>query len=247
MTGPKTGRGPLPSVLVPGMLCDAELWTEVEPALPGPVVHAQITAPSIADMAEEVLSSVEGEFVLVGLSLGAIVAFEVARRAPERLAGLCALSTNAQAPRPGQLAGWRQLAERAAAGEFESVLTDRILPTMYAAADPSEPLRERFLGMARRIGPDTFRAQLAAQATRTDAHAAVAALECPVLALCGARDALCPPSFHRDIAQRAAAGSLRVLADAGHLLPLERPGETAASLRRWLTDVVGTPSAATCD
>ncbi|MBB4683433.1 alpha/beta fold hydrolase [Amycolatopsis jiangsuensis] len=226
-----------PVVFVPGMLCDADLWSAVAPRLPGRVVHVAITAPGIGGMAEQILSAVEGPFVLAGLSLGAIAGFEVARRAPERLAGFCAMSTNAGAPTPEQLAGWAELAGRTGCGEFETVVIEEILPTMFAGRVPAPALGEQFLAMARRIGPAVFRAQLAAQATRRDALAAIAGLHCPVLALCGARDALCPPEFHRAIAAQARDSAFRVLPDAGHLLPVEAPEATAASLADWLCEI----------
>lgn len=223
-----------PVVLVPGMLCDADLFADVQPCLPGPVVHTQITAPDIGGMAEQILAAVDGPFVLAGLSLGAIAGFEVARRAPERLAGFCAISTNASAPTPEQLTGWTELDRRTRDGEFEQAVTERILPTMFAEPNPDPLPRKRFLAMARRVGPEIFRAQLAAQATRRDAHAAIAGLSCPVLVLCGERDALCPPEFHRALAARARNTTLRVLPDAGHLLTVEAPGAAATVLRDWL-------------
>ncbi|MFC7342788.1 alpha/beta fold hydrolase [Saccharopolyspora griseoalba] len=218
-------------VLVPGMLCDADLWSDLVEGLPGPVVHAAITADSVGGMAEQVLSSVDGEFSLIGLSLGAIVGFEVARRAPQRLRSLHALSTNAGPPRPEQLAGWTELAERTRAGQFAEVVAERILPAMFADPSPPRARRERFLAMADRIGPEVFRAQLAAQATRVGAFDAIAALPAPVQVLCGDRDALCPPEFHRDIARSAGGGEPHVLAGAGHLLPVERPAVVGALLR----------------
>lgn len=226
MTGPSV-------VLVPGMLCDADLWSDVASGLPG-ALPADITAPDIAAMAEQVLAVADGPFVLVGLSLGAIVGFEVARRAPERLAGLCAMSANAAAPRPDQLAAWTEMAARTGHGGFGSVVAEQLLPTMYAGRNPSEDKRNRFLGMAHRVGPDTFVEQLAAQATRTEAFSVLDRLSCPVLVLCGEQDQLCPPSFHRDIAAHARDSVLRVVPGAGHLLPIEAPHAVSAALRDWL-------------
>ncbi len=218
-----------PVVLVPGMLCDADLWADV--GVPSPVVHAEVTAPDIGGMAEQVLAAVDGPFVLAGLSLGAIAGFEVARRAPGRLAGFCAMATNAGAPRREQLAGWADLDRLTADGGFEAAVA-RILPAMFA--DPDPVLHQRFLGMAGRVGPAVFRAQLAAQATRRDAHAAIAGLSCPVLVLCGERDALCPPAFHHKIAAHARDATCHVIPGAGHLLTLEAPDTTTELLRDWL-------------
>lgn len=215
------------------MLCDAGLWAEVESELDLPVAHAELSEPSITGMAERILSSVDGPIVLIGLSLGAIVGFEVARLAPERVAGFAALSTNSAAPRPDQHEGWRRMARRAGAGEFAAV-AEEILPTMYSRHQPPPDLARVFRRMAERVGPRRFLAQLSSQATRTDARGVLPMITAPSLIACGTEDALCPPEFHRDIADRLPDAELHLVPGAGHLLPLEAPGTTAGLLNRLL-------------
>ena len=212
------------------MLCDSGLWSRVEAELTLPVVHPVLSASSTTGMAEQVLSAVDGPFALVGLSLGAIVGFEVARLAPERVEGFAALATNAAAPRAEQHEGWRRMARRTRAGDFAAVVED-VLPTMYAPGPPAELARE-FRGMAERTGARRFLAQLAAQHTRVDARAGLRGISAPALVASGDADALCPPEFHREIAGLLPGAELELVPGAGHLLPLEAPGTTAALLNR---------------
>ncbi|TDD86846.1 alpha/beta fold hydrolase [Actinomadura darangshiensis] len=221
------------AVLVPGMLCDDDLWTGVADRLGTTALTAAITAPTIAEMAAQVLSATAGPFALIGLSLGAIVGFEVLRIAPERVRAFCAISTNAAAPTPAQLDGWRAAAGRLERGKFEQAVQEDILPAMYSPG-ALDALAGRFTDMARRVGPARLRAQLAAQATRTDAFPVLEAARCPALVMCGDADALCPVDFHRRIAAAVPRGRLRVVPGAGHLLPMERPRETSELLRTWL-------------
>lgn len=223
----------LPVLLVPGMLCDPELWAAVRDDLGPRAVDVEISAPSIGEMAEQVLAGVDGEFVLIGLSLGAIAGFEVLRRAPGRVAGFAAISTNAAAPTGEQLATWRSQAERVRAGGFERVMRDEILPAMFAS-DP--PPSDQFVAMARRVGPEVYLRQLAAQATRTDGFDALRHSSCPSLVVCGSADALCPVSFHRRITAAMPHADLRVVPGAGHLLPLEHPHILSGVLRDWLRE-----------
>lgn len=220
-------------MLLPGMLCDAGLWSAVESAVDSTVLHAQPDAPSITGMAEQVLSIVDGPFVLAGLSLGAIIGFEVARLAPERIAGFAALATNAAAPRPEQHQAWWRQAQRAQAGGFP-VVVDEILPAMFAEPQPPPEFARAFREMAARVGPRRFLAQLAAQATRTDAHEVLPTITAPALVACGTADALCPPEFHRAIAARLPDAELHEVPGAGHLLPIEAPEVTAELLNRLL-------------
>ncbi|MCA1185116.1 MULTISPECIES: alpha/beta fold hydrolase [unclassified Saccharopolyspora] len=219
-------------VLLPGMLCDAGLWSAIESEVDAPVLHPAPEASSITGMAEQVLSAVDGPFVLAGLSLGAIVGFEVARLAPERIAGFAALATNAAAPRPEQHQAWWRQAQRTQAGDFPAVV-EEILPAMFAEPPPPEFARA-FREMAARVGPRRFLTQLAAQATRADAHEVLPAITAPALVACGSADALCPPEFHRAIAARLPDAELHEVPGAGHLLPIEAPEVTAELLNRLL-------------
>jgi pimeloyl-ACP methyl ester carboxylesterase len=228
-SSPAAPDGPLPLVVVPGMLCDASLWADVGFPAGHPVHHVALTGPSVGELADTVLSATTGRFVLVGLSLGAIVGFEVLRRAPGRVAGLCLLSTNAGAPRPDQYEAWRALDESARDGRFDAVV-EQTLPGMFAQHPAPVRLAERYRRMARAVGPRAARAQLAAPATRRDAFAALRAARCPTAVVCGTRDALCPPGFHRAIAGAVPGARLHELTGAGHLLPWERPGALTSIL-----------------
>ncbi|WP_116040860.1 alpha/beta fold hydrolase [Amycolatopsis palatopharyngis] len=222
-----------PIVLVPGMLCDQQLFSGVRERLRGRVLDARIDATSIGEMADQVLSATDSDFVLCGLSLGAIVGFEVLRRAPERVAGFCAVSTNAAAPTETQLAAWRDMGERVRCGDFAGVVSGQLLPAMFASPEPGRELEREFTGMADRLGPDVLCDQLSAQATREDATRWLGDVRCPTLVLCGSRDALCPPRWHRDLAETVPGAVLRILPGAGHLLPLERPALVAELLNEW--------------
>ncbi|MEU1488462.1 alpha/beta fold hydrolase [Streptomyces sp. NPDC005752] len=227
---------PLPLVVVPGMLCDADLWSEVVFPEGHPVHHVELRGPDIGVMAGDLLSAVSGPFVAVGLSLGAVVAFEALRTAPERFRGLCVMSTNAGAPRPAQHAAWRAWDELIADGRFTDVV-EQTLPGMFPAPCPPGEPAERYRRMAYAVGPEAARAQLAAQATRRDATGALGAARCPTVVLAGAQDALCPPDFHRTIARAVPGAVLREVAGAGHLLPWQCPSAVSTALRDLLARV----------
>ncbi|WP_409060906.1 alpha/beta fold hydrolase [Streptomyces sp. SYP-A7185] len=272
--------GPLPLVVVPGMLCGPDLWPDVDFPEDRPVRHLALGKPDIGALADDLLASVTGPFVVAGLSLGGIVAFEALRRAPDRVAGLCVMSTNAGAPRPEQYAAWRAMDGLIADGRFAEVV-EETLPGMFPASRPpggaaSAPIpapapgaasvpastsasvlaaasasvaasppasalvaaaTERYRRMARAVGPEAARAQLAAQATRRDAVDALRGARCPAVVLSGTRDALCPPDFHRVIAGALPDAELREVPGAGHLLPWQAPSAVSAALRDLLARV----------
>lgn len=232
--------GPPPLVVVPGMLCDTRLWDDVEFPQGHAVHHVPLRRDGVGALAQDVLSTVTGPFVLVGLSLGAIVGFEVLRRAPERVAGLCVMATNPGAPRPGQYTAWREMDEQIRAGRFSEVV-ERTLPDMFPDRSPTPSAERRYRAMAHAVGATAARAQLAAQATRTDATGVLRTVRCPTAVLAGERDALCPPAFHRTIARTVPGAGLTLLPDAGHLVPWQRPDAVSSALRDLVAAVGTTP------
>jgi pimeloyl-ACP methyl ester carboxylesterase len=240
--GCRYAAGPLPLVVVPGMLCDASLWSDVRFPEGHGVHHVPLRQADMGALAEDVLAAVTGPFVLVGLSLGAIAAFEALRRAPARIAGLCVMATNAGAPRPEQYAAWRESEALIAAGRFADVV-ERTLPDMFPGRRAAPGDARRYRDMAHAVGPAAARAQLAAQATRTDATDVLRSVRCPTAVLAGERDALCPPAFHRAIADLVPGARLTLLPGAGHLLPWQRPEAVSAALRELVASASPAASA----
>ena len=75
----------LPVLFLPGLLCDADLWTAQLNAFSAqrPVAVANLAAAdSVAGLAEAALAAAPQRFALAGLSMGGYVALEIMRRAP---------------------------------------------------------------------------------------------------------------------------------------------------------------------
>ena len=224
--------GGLPLVLLAGMNCTAELWIGcgVDDALT-PVLDR----PTIDEQVEQLTDTLPERFVLGGLSLGAIVAMELAVRAPERVAGLCLASTNAKAPTDAQQAGWREWTRQLDDGATAAELQRSILPALLSAEGLARPdLVTRVVAMGEETGERMLRAQLLLQSTRHDLLARLPGVRVPALVISGTADAICPPTFHTEIAA-ALPGARVVAVDAGHLLPLERPDEIGALVRAFRT------------
>jgi 3-oxoadipate enol-lactonase len=75
-----------------------------------------------------------------------------------------------------------------------------------------------------------------------DAWATLAALDRPVLAICGADDVLTPVRCSAEVVRHARDGRLVVIEGGGHALPLERPDAVEAALREfWMLAHEGRP------
>jgi pimeloyl-ACP methyl ester carboxylesterase len=225
-------------VLLPGLLLDAELFAHQTEHLSDAcaVWVGDITsADTVEGMAGSVLEEAPERFALAGLSLGGIVAFEILRRAPERVERLALLDTNARPPRPDQLEAWQRFREMTESGRFAEVNERHIMPTLLHPDHQQDTgLTEAIRRMADNVGEEGFLRQLSAQETRPDSRASLREIRCPTLVAVGREDALCPVELHEEIASAVPGAALVVVEDCGHLSSLEQPQAVTALLRYWL-------------
>lgn len=222
-------------VLIPGNMCDARLWTDVvRAALPGAVDADTTIDDTIAGMAARALSATAGPLLPVGFSMGAIVALAMARQAPERIAALVLLDANAAADLPERAAVRPRQQTDVRNGLLETVMVGELKPRYLARAQRTNRVLLGLLrAMALDLGADVFVAQSKALRARPDLRDVLPGLDVPVLIACGAEDALCPPAWHEAMANGARDATLHIVADAGHMLPLERPDTLAEIITDW--------------
>ena len=229
-------------VLLAGNMCDERLWHGMPRALLARAVHADMSLDDdIAGMAERTLAATDGMLIPIGLSMGGIVALEMARQAPARVAGLVLSDTNAGADLPERAAARPVHQDRVRAGELETLVADELKPAYLAQSNrDNQPLRALILQMAVELGEEVFVRQSEALRTRADLRGVLDTFNGPVLLMCGAEDRLCPPEWHFAMAAQCADAQVEVIDEAGHLLPLEQPDKFAATILSWLERHQGT-------
>lgn len=228
-------------VLLPGLLCDAELWRDQIAALgdEADVWCADLTqGETLEALAQGVLDRAGPRFALAAFSLGGYVAQVIARRAPERVERLALLDTSAKPDSPARAAERVALSRAAEApGAFRGI-TDRLLARfVHPARLADAALSDRIGAMTRRLGREVFLRQNAM--ARPDGTAALAALDGPLLILCGADDAITPAADHRALAAELPRAHLVVVPDCGHMAPMEAPDAVTRALRAWLRAPAG--------
>ena len=228
---------PLPIVLIPGLLCTPELYAAQIPALWrfGPVMVADHTRDdSMAGIARRILDQAPPRFVLIGLSMGGYIAFEVLRQARERIARLALLDTQARPDLPEQSDRRRAQIVMAREGRLLEV-ADQQFPLMISEPrHGDETLRALNRAMAEDVGAEAFARQQTAIIGRADSRPDLGAIGCPTLVLVGESDAITPPDRAREMAEAIPDARLKVIPDCGHLSTLEQPEAVTSALTAWL-------------
>lgn len=226
-----------PLVLLPGMMCDARVFTPQINALSSEraVMVAPITnGVRVEEIASNILDQVPLRFALAGHSMGGIVAMELLRRAPERISRICLMSTNPLAETPVIAAEREPMIVGAQAGRLDEVLRDS-MPAEFLAPSPDRVAVLSLLQqMGLDLGPEVFVRQSRALQRRRDQQGTLRRCKVPALLLCGEHDMLTPVRRHSFMAELMEGGTLKILDDAGHVPTLEQPDAVTNALREWL-------------
>lgn len=233
------GGGAPTLVFVPGLISDEAVWRPVAELLaPFPTAFADVTrAGSITGMAEGVLAQHDGRLLVAGHSMGGRVALEMARIAPERVAGLALFDTGFQPRRDGEEIKRQYFIDLANNRGMEALL-DEWLPPMVAPGRQSDAVLIALLrAMSGRMTPEIHERQMRALLDRPDAGSYLADIMCPVLVAVGRQDGWSPPAQHQQMAEALPHARLTIIEEAGHFAPIEQPVATASALRDWLATV----------
>ena len=221
----------VPVLFLPGSLCDERVFADQLREIDNPCAVADLTLDdSITAMAARAIGEAPPQFAVVGLSMGGIVAAEIADLAPERVAGMALIDFNLDAPDEAQNQNRRRWASDVRAGHFARVV-EEIGPAMSISPEVHGPL---IADMAKAVGPAGFLRQNDALLDRHDRRPIAAGFKGPVLIACGRHDQLCPPKLHADLAARVPDASLVIAEHAGHLSTIDQPAPLTGAIKSWL-------------
>ena len=226
-----------PLLFLPGMMCDARLFAPQIAALSSRITVGM--APindhdNVQDLAADFLAHAPKQFALAGLSMGGIVAMEIIRQAPERVARLALMDTNPLAESADRRALRSPQIERVRAGELRSIMRDEMKPNYLTDGPNTGAILDLCMAMAEALGPEVFCRQSVALRDRPDQCDALRAYTGTTLILCGEDDTLCPIERHEQMASFMPNAKLSIIEKAGHLVTLEQPEKVVGELVNWL-------------
>ena len=227
----------MPILLIPGLVSSPRIYAPVVPALWqfGPVTVANhIRDDHMALIARRILAEAPPRFALAGHSMGGYIAFEIMRQAPERVAKLALLNTQARSDTPEATTRRRTMMARARGGEYRAVLDELFPGFVHPSRREDADLRRLVHDMGEDVGVEGFVRQQEAIISRPDSRPVLATIKCPTLVLSGDEDNTIPNAMSVEMVDNIHNAKLVILPNCGHLPQVEQPEATAKALVEWL-------------
>jgi pimeloyl-ACP methyl ester carboxylesterase len=227
----------MPILLVPGLMSSARIYASVIPDLwrSGPVTVANHSRDdSIGAIARRILAEAPPRFALAGHSMGGYIAFEIVRQAPERVARLALINTQARPDSAEASARRRAFVDRVRDGGLHQVI-DEMVPLMAHPSRAGDAAIQRlFHDMGEDVGAQGYINHQTAIMARADSRPTMATIRCPTLVLTGDEDLVIPNALSKEMAEGIPAAKLVILPDCGHCPQPEKPQATVEALTEWL-------------
>lgn len=243
----RAGAG-APVLLLHGVGLRADVWgpqidalcadfAVIAPDMPGHGDSAGFGhAPALADYTDRIAAALTGlaqigPVVVVGHSMGAMIALDLAARHAHLVRGVAALNAIHR----------RSAAARAAVIARAAALSPGETPdpaatlTRWFGADAG-PEAEACGAWLRAVDPAGYKAAYAVFAKDEPADGDLTAIRVPALFLTGSEDPNSTPAMSRAMAALAPRGQARIIPGAAHMAPLTHPGPVTVAIAALAQD-----------
>lgn len=197
------------------------------PAPPGPY--------ALADLGADVLALLDRLGIerasLCGVSIGGMISMWLASHAPERVDRLALCCTSARMGPPEALLERARIAREQGTAALADAVAARWLTPAYAADHPEELRRLRDMIAAT---DDEGYASCCEAIAAMDLDGALERIAAPTLVIAAAEDPSTPPEHSAHIAGRIPGARMTLVADAAHLVQIQRADEVTDLLLRHL-------------
>jgi len=206
----------------------------------------EMSFESLADAVIRLLDAQRvDQAVIVGHSMGGMIAQEVVARYPARVRGLVLFATSAAFGGRDDTFRDKFLADRLKPldqGLAPADFAGKLVGGMFGPATTAETKSKATASMAA-VSPETYRAALTC-IVRFDRRADLATISCPTLMLAAENDSLAPPRTMEKMATNVPGAQYACLEGVGHLANMEDPAAFNAAINRFLEQLTTVTEAA---
>lgn len=224
-------------VFLPGLLCDSTVWQkQIEYFTPDYNVETFEFShfSSIQDMAKKVISDLTKPVILVGHSMGARVALEVFRLAPQLVSKIALIDFGIHSVKQGEAEKRFELIKAVRIHGMQYLIHHWLEPMVYppniSQTDIFSSMKKMVLGQA----IDSFEAQINALLTRPEVVDVFKSIHIPLYLGVGRQDQWSTLAQHEAMLEINPNAQLNIYENSGHMSPLEAAEQINISLKKWI-------------
>lgn len=190
-------------------------------------------ADDLANLLEAL--QVDGPITYCGLSMGGYIGWQFALRHPRLLRRLIQCDTRANADSPEGVANRLKMADITMREGPEPVAW-AMMPKLFAATSVEK--QPQIVEAVRKVVMSTAPVAIAAghrgMAARPNLTDALPSIQVPTLVIVGEHDAITPAAEMKSLADALPNATFALISNAGHMAPMENPGEVNSAIRKFL-------------
>lgn len=214
----------LPLVLIPGILCNADLWVEQIKYFSGKIdicVADVLIKKSIEEISEKISLSFE-RFNLIGFSSGGYIAQNLAYKYPKKVNKLILMNTSGgnfavkqQENREKFMIECKEKGNKAG--------SDMFMEKLLSGYDNDYKLLSAVKAMAKKIDPDTFFYQMKSIIDYMQHLPSLSDIQCETLIISSKDDPFMQSESYLELLHNLQEAHLTLNEGGGHMLPLSCP------------------------
>lgn len=221
-------------VLVSGFMADETLWDDMLETLApfGPVIPLALReGETIEAMAQALLPALPAHFHLAGFSMGGYVAREIVRRAPDRVQSLILIATSARGD-TDEMIRQRRSALKSPPERFKGLSRPAIQSSLHPDLRDDADMLARVRNMGVNLGGHVFHRQ--SYIARDGDLDRLSDINVPTLIIAADTDELRSDAEQVELTEGISGATRTIIANSGHMIPLEQPQALAGALLDWL-------------
>ena len=166
--------------------------------------------------------------------MGGYVALEMWRQAPDRIAKLALLDTQARPDTPAAADVRTRMIELGEDGKLDKI-HEALWPRLVSPGRREDRGLEIVVRrMLQEVGAAAFVRQQRAILGRVNSRPTLPSITVPTLVLVGSEDQVTPPDLAREMQVAIRDADLVIVPGSGHLSVLEKPDQVTTALAGWL-------------
>lgn len=226
-----------PVVFFPGTQCDERLWLplwremNIHERRYVPLQWAE-TLEQMDGLSQHAVG--EDKVHLVAFSMGGYLASRFALAHPQQVASLTLIGFCSTGLEERELKQRQLIINALEKGQFRPMSNERLSMMVHPHSPNRQMAEQTIREMEQDLGASVLKYHLMAASNRPDLTPALAKAPFPIHLIAAEQDQVAQLSKMQTMHQGIPQASLKLFADAGHMLPLEQPQRLAAELAEYL-------------